>query len=231
LLEAVEMFTSSLGIENSWTLTAMHNLAWTYQSQGRNADAARIQEEVLEKRRRILGEEHPDTLGAMHALALTYQSQGRNADAARIQEEVLEKRRRILGEEHPDTLTGHARPRPARIRHREGTRTRPGSRRKCWRRRGGSWRGAPTTRWTAMHALALTYQAQGRKADAARIQEEVLEKRRRILGEEHPDTLAAMHDLALTVSGTGKERGRGQDPGGSVGEAEEDPGRGAPRHR
>ena len=83
----------------------MHALALTYQAQGRNADAARIQEEVLEKQRRILGEEHPHTLTAMHALALTYQAQGRNADAARIQEEVLEKRRRILGEEHPHTLT------------------------------------------------------------------------------------------------------------------------------
>ena len=71
----------------------MRALAWTYQAQGRNADAAQILEEVLEKRRRILGDEHPHTLTAKHALALTYQAQGRNADAnaAQIQEEVVEK--------------------------------------------------------------------------------------------------------------------------------------------
>ena len=67
------------------------------ESQGRNADAANIQEEVLEKRRRISGEEHPDTLGAMHTLASTYQAQGRNVDAAKIQEEVLEKQQEDFG--------------------------------------------------------------------------------------------------------------------------------------
>ena len=75
----------------------MHALALTYQAQGRNADAAKIQEEVLEKRKRILGEEHPHTLTTMHALASTYQAQGRNADAAKIQEEVLEKKREDFG--------------------------------------------------------------------------------------------------------------------------------------
>jgi tetratricopeptide (TPR) repeat protein len=57
---------------------------------------------------------------------------------------------------------------------------------------------------SAMHALALTYQAQGRNAEAAAIQEQVLEKGRRILGEEHPDTLSAMHALALTYQAQGR---------------------------
>jgi len=62
LLQAVETYASVLGPENPNALAAMHTLAFTYQAQGRNADAAAIQEQVLEKRRRILGEEHPDTL-------------------------------------------------------------------------------------------------------------------------------------------------------------------------
>ena len=33
----------------------MHALAWTYQAQGRNADAAMIQEEVLEKTKEDIG--------------------------------------------------------------------------------------------------------------------------------------------------------------------------------
>jgi len=56
----------------------------------------------------------------------------------------------------------------------------------------------------AMHALALTYRAQGRNAHAARIQEEVLDKQRRILGEEHPDTFTAMHNLAWTYQAQGR---------------------------
>ena len=51
LLQAVEIYTSFSGSENSETRFAMHALAVTYQVQGRKADAARIQEEVLEKER------------------------------------------------------------------------------------------------------------------------------------------------------------------------------------
>ena len=82
----------------------MNNLALTYSDQGRTGEAAALQEEVLQKRRRILGEEHPDTLRSMNNLALTYSDQGRTGEAAALQEEVLQKQRRILGEEHPDTL-------------------------------------------------------------------------------------------------------------------------------
>ena len=66
-------------------------LALIYQAQGRNAEAASIQEDVLAKQKRIMGDNHPHTLTSMHALAITYQAQGRNADAATIQEDVLEK--------------------------------------------------------------------------------------------------------------------------------------------
>ena len=96
LLQAVEIYKSISRTEDLETLTAIHALALTYQAQGRNVDAARIQEDVLKKRSRILGEEHPHTLAAMYTLAWTYSTQGRNADAARIQEDVLEKRK-ILG--------------------------------------------------------------------------------------------------------------------------------------
>jgi hypothetical protein len=63
-----------------------------------------MEEEVLEKNRRILGDEHLDTLKAMHNLASTYWAQGKTAEAAAMEEEVLEKSRRILGDDHPDTL-------------------------------------------------------------------------------------------------------------------------------
>ena len=80
----------------------MNNLAVTYRAQGRTGEAARLQEEVLEKRRRILGDDHPDTLTTMNNLASTYRDQGRTGEAARLQEEVLEKRRRITGNKNED---------------------------------------------------------------------------------------------------------------------------------
>jgi len=56
----------------SYTLLVMNNLANTYRDQGGTGEAAALQEEVLQKRRRILGEEHPDTLASMNNLANTY---------------------------------------------------------------------------------------------------------------------------------------------------------------
>jgi Flp pilus assembly protein TadD len=75
----------------------MHNLASTYQSQGNMEEAARLEKEVLEKRRRILGEEHPDTLATMHSLASTYQSQGKTAVAEKLTEEIKSSIRRGNG--------------------------------------------------------------------------------------------------------------------------------------
>ena len=78
------------------------------------------------------------------------------------------------------------------------------TRSRWWRRRRRILGEEHPDTLSAMHALALTYQAQGRNTDAARIQEQVLEKGRRILGEEHPHTLSAMHNLALTYQAQGR---------------------------
>lgn len=79
-----------LSDEHPDTLTTMHNLASIYWDQGRTAEAAGIQEEVLQNCRRVLGDEHPGTLATMYNLATTYWRQGREAEAAGIQEKVLE---------------------------------------------------------------------------------------------------------------------------------------------
>jgi len=57
------------------------------------ADAAALQEEALEKQKKILGPDHPNTLTSMGNLALVYLDQGRTGDAAGLQE-LLEKRDR-----------------------------------------------------------------------------------------------------------------------------------------
>ena len=44
----------------------------------------------------------------------------------------------------------------------------------------------------------------GRWGEAAAMQKEVLEKRQRIFGDEHLDTIKAMHNLVLTLSNQGQ---------------------------
>jgi hypothetical protein len=50
----------------------------------------------------------------------------------------------------------------------------------------------------SMGDLAATYQNQGRLKEAEELDVKVMEARRRVLGEEHPDTLMAMANLART---------------------------------
>jgi hypothetical protein len=50
-----------------------------------------------------------------------------------------------------------------------------------------------------MANLASTYWNQGRWKEAEELQVQVMETRKRVLTDEHPDTLTSMHNLALTL--------------------------------
>jgi hypothetical protein len=58
-----------LGEDHPDTLRAMNNLAWTYGEQGRTAETAELQKQVLNQSQTIPGEDHPDTFRAMNNLA------------------------------------------------------------------------------------------------------------------------------------------------------------------
>ncbi|MCL2336441.1 MAG: tetratricopeptide repeat protein, partial [Firmicutes bacterium] len=73
-------------------LTAINNLASTYENLGRFQEALDLQMQLLDKRRTMLGEDHPDTLGAMHNLAITYDDLGRFQEALELQVQALDKR-------------------------------------------------------------------------------------------------------------------------------------------
>ncbi|EAQ87916.1 hypothetical protein CHGG_04535 [Chaetomium globosum CBS 148.51] len=56
-----------------------------------------------------------------------------------------------------------------------------------------------------MGNLASTYRNQGRWKEAEALEVQVMETRKRMLGEEHPDTLASMNNLAFTWKGIGRD--------------------------
>jgi len=60
---------TNAGPENPETLTAMNNLASSYDYAGRTDEALKLGEEVLARSRKVPGPEHPVTLQAMHNLA------------------------------------------------------------------------------------------------------------------------------------------------------------------
>ncbi|KAJ6580477.1 hypothetical protein DFH09DRAFT_294754 [Mycena vulgaris] len=193
----VERQRMSLGREHPDTLSAMNNLANTYDGLGRSQEAKELRVEVLEKRRKILGGEHPDTLSAMNNLANTYYRLGQSQEAEELQVEVLEKRTKILGGEHPDTLSA--------MNNLASTYSKLGRSQEAEElqvevsemQRKILGREHPDT-LSAMNNLANTYSKLGRSQEAEELYVEVLEKRRKTLGTEHPDTLSTMYNLANT---------------------------------
>jgi hypothetical protein len=55
-----------------------------------------------------------------------------------------------------------------------------------------------------MNNLALTYEDQGRWAEAEKLQVQVMGTRKKVLGPEHPLTLTSMNNLASTYWNQGR---------------------------
>ena len=55
-----------------------------------------------------------------------------------------------------------------------------------------------------MGLLGWILTEQGRYAEAEKLQRETLDIRRRVLGPEHPDTLASVHNLAIVLYDEGR---------------------------
>jgi tetratricopeptide (TPR) repeat protein len=94
---------SSYGDEHKSTLFAAGSVARALSKQGKHADSARIQREVLGAMRR--GNEDPRAvLDVMGGLANALSEQRNHADAERLNGEAIEISTRLLGAEHLDTL-------------------------------------------------------------------------------------------------------------------------------
>ncbi len=134
-----------------------------------------LDEDTLARRRRDLGEDHPDTLAAASNLAVSLRAAGEYQAARELDEDTLARRRRVLGEDHPDTLASA-----------DGLAV-------SLRAVGGH----PGTVTSASNLAAIVGHP-GEHQAARELDEDTLARRRRVLGEDHPDTLTSAHGLAIT---------------------------------
>ncbi|KAJ6472596.1 hypothetical protein C8R45DRAFT_1164318 [Mycena sanguinolenta] len=129
----------------------------------------------------ILGDNHPDTLRAMGNLATTYSDLGEYQHAKDLEITVLEKRKQILGDNHPLTLRamGNLAATCSDL---------------------GEYQNAKDLEVAVLEKRKeiLEYQ------NAKDLEVTVLEKQKQILGDNHPDTLRAMGNLAATCSDLGE---------------------------
>ena len=198
-----------LGPEHQRTLIALANLAMAVYEQDRYPEAERLFREAFDGQRRVLGAEHPDTLRTQFYLARALREEGREAEAEASYRELVDIRRRVLGPEHPHTVLAMIE--LARILEQEGRFTEEERLQRealdIDRRVLGPEH--PNT-LTAAQLLAQALDregwnsndgryANGRYAEAEKLEREVMEAQRRVLGPEHPQTLSTILLLASTL--------------------------------
>ena len=184
-----------LGDEHPVTLRAKRGLATVCYGGGQLAEAESLNLVALEIETRILGEEHPDTLDSMSDLAAVYCGQGRFGDAEPLIVKAVEIRMRTQGEDHPETRRSmgtlvkvycsqgrFAEAEPLLVDEQEiknnlvfsdGLQTL------------GSLQG-----WAAL------YLNEGRFAEAEALYGQALEIGIGVLGEEHPESIQVLNELA-----------------------------------
>lgn len=68
-MQVIETSKTKLGADHPDTLASMNNLPFTWNGQGRRADALALMEDCAQARRQVLGQEHPYTLSSLAVVA------------------------------------------------------------------------------------------------------------------------------------------------------------------
>ncbi len=199
LLESLEVRRAELGDGDPATLVSRSALGVLRARQGRYEEAEQIDLECLEAMRGVLDGEHPDLLRALRELAWLHHRQGRYLEAEARYSECVEPLRRRLGEAHMDTLDalhGLARVHEALGRYGEAE----ALYRECLEKHRQARRAAPVV----LGGLGSLLRRQGRNEEAETLLRECLEQSRRMLGRTHPETLAALNNLAVVYDKLGR---------------------------
>ncbi|KAG8816394.1 hypothetical protein FRC19_000397 [Serendipita sp. 401] len=192
--QLVESFRRELGEDHMETVTAMGELANTYQYQGREIEAVEIAERVL--RRRQESKEASDAkILTQNNLAHMYFSQGRYLEAEKLQVEALKYSTEVSGPFHRYTLSmkdNLAKTYYAQDRLAEAEKLQLEVVETSKKHLG------PTDPDTivSMSNLATTYAEQGRYKEAEELRVLVFEGLKEKLGATHPRTLSSMDNLA-----------------------------------
>ncbi|MGW5638770.1 FxSxx-COOH system tetratricopeptide repeat protein [Streptomyces sp. NPDC003832] len=101
---AYEYWRQDGGEEDSQTMEVSRWLGVVLFHMGRWAEAAEVNDRVLETCRRAMGEDHADTLDALGNVAVDRRNKGDFQSALELSESVHERYVRMLGDEDPETL-------------------------------------------------------------------------------------------------------------------------------
>jgi tetratricopeptide (TPR) repeat protein len=193
-----------LGEGHSNVFAYYNYLGRVLRMQGDFAGSLAADERVVDHRRSTLGAMHPDTIRIISDMGLTFYAQGDLKRARALQEQVLDLRLKVLGTQHPDTRVAMDNLAATLV-----TLGETAAAKELLDRTGGvpdeglARTGDPLQgRIVRAEMLRSQHDFEGARA----LQEEILAERRQTLGEEHPSTLYALNNLAVTLNAQGDTR-------------------------
>ncbi len=202
LRAALAIRTDLLGNDHSDTMATRIGLASALNELNKWAEAEDLIRETLRTRRGRLGPDHEQTLDAMNALAAVLQKRGKIKEAAALWHETLGTQRRVLPADHPNRLVTMnnlaqllkqlGKPAEAEPLLREALKAQVAI----------NGEEHPNT-LTFMSNLAAALKAQEKYDEAEQLARNVIEIRRRTLGD-HPSLFTAINNLARLLRDQGK---------------------------
>ena len=202
-----QQWRDRLGEDHEHTLTAAHYLAWTLLEMGRYAESRDLNQDTLARRRRVLGEDHPDTLYSAHNLAIDLRKLGEVEAARDLDQDTLDRHRRVLGQDHPSTLRSatilaHDLRELGEVEAARDLDKTPST------AAAASWAKTTPTPWRSAASLAIDLRELGEVQAARDLDQDTLDRRRRVLGQDHPDTLALRRQPGHRPARAGRAPGR-----------------------
>jgi serine/threonine protein kinase/Flp pilus assembly protein TadD len=167
-------------------------LGETYQALGDFDEAERQFKSALSLLRESEGTLHRDTLIAMNNLAVSYHNQGRFGEAEALHRESLTLHREALGEADPDTLTAQIN--LATLRRDQNDTDE--AERLFKEVSELVTRQDQLVGWHALTGLAALAKDRGEVVSAIEMYEEVYERCLSFNGEDHPETMISLSNLA-----------------------------------
>jgi hypothetical protein len=186
-----------LGPRHPDTLGSLSNLGGMVTAQDRFAEAEKLQREAVTLLSEVLGPAHPTTLAAQSSLAESIFNQNRPDETVAMQKQTYQTARANLGANHPLTLdllaiyaTNLSRRDPATAEALQADGY------KAMRTLYGE-ESYKTLLLLGNRAVSLGQL--GRRDEEEALNRQVYEARSRMLGQTHPDTLAAADNLSVSL--------------------------------
>ncbi|MEP7043984.1 MAG: serine/threonine-protein kinase [Dokdonella sp.] len=196
--DALDRAEHRFGADSAEAAHCMDDLATNLQNMGKPTDAQALYRRALAIRERELGSNDPDVAISLHNLGVSLNAIGSYSEAKLVLQRALAIRQRIYGDTHP--LVGFTQLELASVL--ESTRDLDASQSLAqqalaiFRRNLDEGHRKITD---ALNLLGIVRMDQRAYDEAIPLFRELVERHRRTLGVDHPDTLAAQDNLAYSL--------------------------------